>query len=155
MSTHVLGRLLLATALLGTVGSTLGAYPHQLAYFNETAGGPERGWQQMLGSSVDWGQDLLFVRDWLELQQVNELAVRIKSTNSRWYPAGQLVLPLEVNAASWTIMSVGDAELQEGTTPHMPVHPIGFTLIAVNKSRVASSSRQQEQVRNKRLEHKN
>jgi hypothetical protein len=44
------GRLLLAAALLGTVGSTLRHYPHQLAYFNELAGGPENS-RLVFGSS--------------------------------------------------------------------------------------------------------
>ena len=51
-------RLLLAAALLWTAGSTLAAYPHQLAYFNELAGGPENGHRHLLGSSFDWGQDV-------------------------------------------------------------------------------------------------
>jgi hypothetical protein len=34
-------------------------YPHQLAYFNELAGGPRNGHKYLLGSSLDWGQDLL------------------------------------------------------------------------------------------------
>jgi hypothetical protein len=55
----LVGRLLLATALLGTVGSTLWNYPHQLAYFNELAGGPYNGWRHLLGSSLDWGQDVV------------------------------------------------------------------------------------------------
>ncbi|MFV0446013.1 MAG: hypothetical protein ACK5Q5_20750 [Planctomycetaceae bacterium] len=54
----LIGRLLLAAALLGTVGSSLRAYPHQLAYFNESAGGPHNGWRHLLGSSLDWGQDI-------------------------------------------------------------------------------------------------
>ncbi|MFV0442011.1 MAG: hypothetical protein ACK5Q5_00420 [Planctomycetaceae bacterium] len=57
---HHFGRLSLVAALVGTVGSTLGAYPHQLAYFNEAAGGPANGWRHLLGSSFDCGQDTLF-----------------------------------------------------------------------------------------------
>lgn len=57
----LLGRLLLATALLGTVGSTLRAYPHQLAYFNELAGGMCTDGACLLGSSYNWGQDYTLV----------------------------------------------------------------------------------------------
>lgn len=39
-------------------------YPHQLAYFNELAGGPASGHKHLLHSNLDWGQDLLFVKDW-------------------------------------------------------------------------------------------
>ena len=45
------------------VGSSLAVYPHHLAYFNEFVGGPKNGWRHLLGSSVDWGQDLYFARD--------------------------------------------------------------------------------------------
>ncbi|MGD9856809.1 MAG: hypothetical protein AB7U20_17820 [Planctomycetaceae bacterium] len=57
--------ILIATALLATVASTLRVYPHQLAYFNELAGGPENGYTHLLGSNIDWGQGLVEVRDWL------------------------------------------------------------------------------------------
>jgi hypothetical protein len=39
-------------------------YPHTLSYFNEAAGGPARGWWHLTDSNVDWGQDLLFLREW-------------------------------------------------------------------------------------------
>jgi hypothetical protein len=54
----------IATALLATIASTLRVYPHQLAYFNELAGGPENGHRHLLHSNLDWGQDLLLVKEW-------------------------------------------------------------------------------------------
>lgn len=59
ISLRTLPTLFLAGALLWTAASTLAVYPHQLAYFNELAGGPEDGYRHLLGSSFDWGQDLL------------------------------------------------------------------------------------------------
>ncbi len=50
-----------AAALLATVGSTLSVYPHQLAYFNELAGGPENGHRHLLHSNLDWGQDWILL----------------------------------------------------------------------------------------------
>jgi hypothetical protein len=40
-------------------------YPHSLSYFNELAGGPNNGHAHLLDSNIDWGQDLLFLRDWM------------------------------------------------------------------------------------------
>jgi hypothetical protein len=40
-------------------------YPHSLAYFNEAAGGPRNGHKHMLHSSLDWGQDLILLQEWL------------------------------------------------------------------------------------------
>lgn len=48
--------------LAGSAASSLRVYPHSLAYFNEMAGGPENGYRHMLGSNLDWGQDLLVIR---------------------------------------------------------------------------------------------
>lgn len=53
-------------ALLGwAAGSCLAVYPHTLSYFNELAGGPENGHSHLLDSNIDWGQDLLALKDWL------------------------------------------------------------------------------------------
>lgn len=46
--------------------SCLSVYPHTLSYFNELAGGPENGQAHLLDSNIDWGQDLLVLKDWLD-----------------------------------------------------------------------------------------
>ena len=46
--------------------SSLSVYPHSLSYFNEAAGGPENGSAHLLESNIDWGQDLLFLKRWLD-----------------------------------------------------------------------------------------
>jgi hypothetical protein len=58
-----------ATALIFWLGcwfftSSLWIYPHSLSYFNESIGGPLNGPKHLLGSNVDWGQDLLYARIW-------------------------------------------------------------------------------------------
>lgn len=47
-------------------GSYLSLHPHSLAYFNELAGGPDRGHEHLDGSNIDWGQDLLRLKRWLD-----------------------------------------------------------------------------------------
>ena len=55
------------SALLGwSVASSLACYPHSLSYFNELAGGPKGGAAHLLGSDLDWGQDLLYLKRWLD-----------------------------------------------------------------------------------------
>lgn len=53
-------------ALLWTISSSLTVYPHSLAYFNELVGGPQHGHQHLINSNIDWGQDLLYLRRWLD-----------------------------------------------------------------------------------------
>jgi hypothetical protein len=40
--------------------SSLWFFPHNLSYFNELVGGPRNGSDYLLGSNVDWGQDLYY-----------------------------------------------------------------------------------------------
>jgi hypothetical protein len=47
------------------VAESLSIAPSYLAYFNELAGGPANGRQHLVDSSLDWGQDLPGLGDWL------------------------------------------------------------------------------------------
>jgi hypothetical protein len=58
-------RRALALASLGlTVGASLWVHPHYLAYFNWASGGPDRMPARLIDSNLDWGQDLIGLRDW-------------------------------------------------------------------------------------------
>lgn len=46
------------------LASSLWIYPHSLSYFNESVGGPLNGPKHLLGSNVDWGQDLRYLESW-------------------------------------------------------------------------------------------
>jgi len=60
----VIGCSLLFLAM--AVGSCLRAVPHTMSYFNEFAGGPIGGRHHLADANIDWGQDLLFLKTWLE-----------------------------------------------------------------------------------------
>lgn len=49
-----------------TAASTLAARPDYLAFFNVAAGGPENGHRHLINSNLDWGQDLLRLRAWVD-----------------------------------------------------------------------------------------
>jgi hypothetical protein len=55
-----------SAALIWSMASSLWIYPHSLSYFNELAGGPSRGSAHLADSSVDWGQDLFYLKHWLD-----------------------------------------------------------------------------------------
>lgn len=61
---HRLARGLAIFLLVWSAFSSLRVFPHSLSYFNEAAGGPERGQDHLVDSNIDWGQDLLALRDW-------------------------------------------------------------------------------------------
>jgi hypothetical protein len=56
----------IAGLLAWSIISSLSTYPHSLSYFNEIAGGPENGHEYLLDSNIDWGQDLLDLKRWLD-----------------------------------------------------------------------------------------
>ncbi len=64
------GNRSLACLVLGctawSVASSLHVYPHSLSYLNELVGGPARGHEVLIDSDMDWGQDLLYLRKWLD-----------------------------------------------------------------------------------------
>jgi hypothetical protein len=47
-------------------------FPHCLAYFNELAGGPRNGYKSLVDSNLDWGQDLNYLRRWIDRHQAVE-----------------------------------------------------------------------------------
>lgn len=59
----------LTIAACWSVVSCLATYPHTLSYFNEFVGGPTRGDACLLGSNLDWGQDLMYLKKWQDDHQ--------------------------------------------------------------------------------------
>ncbi|QDV18647.1 hypothetical protein Pan153_33070 [Gimesia panareensis] len=58
-------------AICGAVLSSMWVYPHSLSYFNEIVGGPENGHNHMINSSIDWGQDLKYLKKWVDAHPEN------------------------------------------------------------------------------------
>jgi hypothetical protein len=67
----------LSTILVILVGwqafSALSIYPHYLAYFNEIVGGAENGYRYLVDSSLDWGQDLPALKDYLDKEGIDQI----------------------------------------------------------------------------------
>jgi Dolichyl-phosphate-mannose-protein mannosyltransferase len=52
--------------LVWSVSSSLSVFPHSMSYFNELAGGPDNGHRHLIDSNIDWGQDLWFLKEWID-----------------------------------------------------------------------------------------
>lgn len=60
-------------SLLGVlILTSIIAWPHYLSYFNVLTGGSARGYQHLVDSSLDWGQDLPGLKDWLSKHRNHE-----------------------------------------------------------------------------------
>jgi hypothetical protein len=57
---------LVGICLAASAASSLAIYPHSGSYFHELVGGPRHGHAHLIGSDIDWGQDLKYLRAWLD-----------------------------------------------------------------------------------------
>jgi len=55
-----------AILLWWQIGESFAVRPNYLAYFNQIAGGPSRGYEHLVDSSLDWGQDLPALKSWID-----------------------------------------------------------------------------------------
>jgi dolichyl-phosphate-mannose-protein mannosyltransferase len=62
----IVGCIWLALAAVST-------WPHYLAYFNTVSGGPDSGHTYLLDSNIDWGQDLITLRDYMQRKGIGEI----------------------------------------------------------------------------------
>jgi hypothetical protein len=59
-------KALLSGFLSWSMIGSLSVYPHSMSYFNESVGGSLNGPHHLLDSNIDWGQDLFFLKGWLD-----------------------------------------------------------------------------------------
>jgi hypothetical protein len=72
-NTHYLLRAMPIVAFVSLLISTLWIHPHYLSYFNVAAGGPENGRNILIDSNIDWGQDLLRLKQWMADNEVEQV----------------------------------------------------------------------------------
>jgi len=66
---QVTSPVLAAWLIIGTIT----IFPHYLSYFNELAGGPAEGYQHLVDSNLDWGQDLPALKKWIDTHRPDSL----------------------------------------------------------------------------------
>jgi hypothetical protein len=67
--------LLLALLISWQAVSIISIYPHFLAYFNELAGSADNGYNYVVDSNLDWGQDLKRLTKWIEENKIDKIYV--------------------------------------------------------------------------------
>ncbi len=88
---------LVACSLGSTVVATTLIHPHYLAYFNWASGGPDRVPPHLIDSNLDWGQDLVSLREWCQktipshelglvyFGQINPSIFAVRGEAFRWF----------------------------------------------------------------------
>jgi hypothetical protein len=70
----------IGVVLLGLVVGSLAIFPHYLAYFNELVGGPSRGYKVLADSNLDWGQDLIGLREYMRRENIASVKLSYAGT---------------------------------------------------------------------------
>jgi hypothetical protein len=143
-----------ACALAWSVVSSLLIYPHSLSYFNELAGGPRRGHRYLIDANIDWGQDLLDLRQWyldhpdvrpvraavysmLQLEHfgIDVAGAPVTSPESPFDPAQHTTAQLERLGPQpgWQILSVHRLHDRDGSYDYFlrelePVERLGYSI---------------------------
>ena len=136
-----LGLIIILMAWLALVNFK--TYPHYLAYFNETIGGPENGWEYLIDSNIDWGQDLRRLKSYADTNNIQDIKIDYFGGGDLDYYFGQGNyelwgfdrepttgwLAISVNAIQWN--SANDEEKQSYhwlTDKYEPVEKIGYSI---------------------------
>ena len=83
-------------ALIGLwyLWSSVGSYPHYLAFFNELAGGSRNGYKVLTDSSLDWGQDLKGLKRWMDQNGIKKIQLAYFGTaDPNYYGIDAVYLP--------------------------------------------------------------
>jgi hypothetical protein len=103
---------LIALVLLWHAAGTIGVFPNYLAYFNELAGGPGNGPRHLTDSNIDWGQDLILLKRYIDRHGIREVNLSyFGSADPRYYGIKARFLPGE------TTYPVDESELCTAIRP--------------------------------------
>jgi 4-amino-4-deoxy-L-arabinose transferase-like glycosyltransferase len=105
----------LGVLLAWYVFSSLSAYPHSLAYFNELAGGPSGGYRFVTDSNLDWGQDLRSLAEFVQENNISAIRLDYFGTANIEYFLGDAYIPFgntPPERHGWVAVSA--TKMQEG-----------------------------------------
>lgn len=78
--------LLIVSALsLWYLAESVSIYPDYLSYFNQLAGGPDKGWRYLRDANIDYGQDLPLLAGYMDSNGINEIILLYSGTAEPGY----------------------------------------------------------------------
>ena len=102
----------ISVLLLWQIGESFAVRPNYLAYFNQIAGGPSRGNEHLVDSSLDWGQDLPALKSWIDshsaiLDRKPLYLAYFGSADPRWYDIDAKRLPEDHSIGDQRFVQLG------------------------------------------------
>jgi hypothetical protein len=137
-------KILVVVLCFWYIKSSLGIYPHYLAYFNETVGGPDKGYNYLVDSNLDWGQDLKGLGIYMNKKGIQKVHLSYFGTadpqyygiNYEWMPS--FFLPedhyygdnqrRDYTFPDSGIVAISATNLQNVYFRHNPIDKIGYSI---------------------------
>jgi len=125
------------------ISSNIMTFPSYLPYFNELLGGPKEGWKYMVDSNVDWGQDLIRLKQFMDQKNIAEINVDYFGggdldyyLGGRWKPWGYDRKPgtgwfaISASAIQWNALNPPDKGNYHWLTDnYTPVDFVGNSIL--------------------------
>ena len=92
--------LLFSFLIFWQIFSLIKIYPHFLSYFNEIAGGPDKGYIYTVNSNYDWGQDLKRLKKWVDENEIDKIYVDYFGGSDSQYYLKEKFIPWEGTKSS-------------------------------------------------------
>ncbi len=67
--------LICCILLVWYIMTAIAIFPHHESFFNIMAGGPSNGYNLISDSSIDWGQNYFFLKDYLEENKIKNISI--------------------------------------------------------------------------------
>jgi hypothetical protein len=119
-----------------SIAEAVWIYPHHIAHFNLAAGGPERGSRWLLDSNLDWGQDVIRLRQWLDAHGKPPVCFAYFGTADPDYygvPAGEVKPSSTGCVAAISVNLLHDLYLEPGTYAWLraraPIGRAGYSIV--------------------------
>ena len=117
------GFVVVGLCLAAGVAECLSVFPYSMSFFNLAVGGPKQGRFHLLDSNIDWGQDVLELRNWaLTHPEAQPLFVRIAG------PFSVELLDIDAQSISQSLRIEIPDEAYEIVHPILP----GWYAVSVN-----------------------
>jgi hypothetical protein len=117
--------VLTAVSLAWSIASSLAVYPLSMSYFNELAGGPIGGHRYLIDASIDWGQDMFRLKEWIDAHpEARPLyvdfhgSIELKHFGIKSDPYPDPPKP------GWYAVSVHRLHDSDGNKPFLPLEPV-------------------------------
>jgi len=127
--------------------TSIKTYPHYLAYFNELVGGPKNGYKYLVDSNLDWGQDLKFLKKYLENKNVNLIECYFGQGDTKYegiksqhilsgecspnidYSEKERTDLLAISATYFQGIYIGQVDIFKWLKNRIPIQNIGYSIL--------------------------